>query len=247
MDDKLLVLVTGANQGLGYHVVQLLATTGKHHVLLGSRDVAKAELAIAKLSEQDNIHMTNVSPIQIDMNSDKSISTAAEAVNQKYGRLDILMLNAGIVSATGSTREQYTRLYDTNVFGSVVTLDAFLPLLRKSTAPGGKRIAFTSSSFGSIQLSMEVDAMNPKTFPAINVYRSSKTAINMIMCTYAKLLEDDGFTVAASDPGYCATEMNGYSGNKDPRDGARIIVHTVTGDKAAVHGKLINEDGVEPW
>jgi NAD(P)-dependent dehydrogenase (short-subunit alcohol dehydrogenase family) len=73
---------------------------------------------------------TNISPIQIDVDSDLSIAAAAGNVEKTYGYLDILMLNAGILGAEGSTREQYARVYNTNVFGSVVTVDAFLPLLR---------------------------------------------------------------------------------------------------------------------
>jgi NAD(P)-dependent dehydrogenase (short-subunit alcohol dehydrogenase family) len=247
MADRLLVLITGANQGLGYHVAQQLAVTGTYHVLLGSRDLKKAHLAITKLVEEENVDLTSVSPVQIDVDSDDSIAAAADTVRQEHGRLDILMLNAGIVSADGSTREAYTRVYNTNVFGAIATTDAFLPLLRKSTAPEGKRVAFTSSSFGSIQLSMEVEAMNPKNFPAFNMYRSSKTAVNMIMCTYAKMLEDEGFVVSASDPGYCATSMNGYSGFKDPREGAKLMIRAVRDGKEDVHGKVLSENGVAPW
>jgi len=247
MTNKLLVLITGANQGLGYNAAHQLAATGNHHVLIGSRDATKAAQAIKKLTTEDGVDPANISPLQIDVNSDESISSAAHIVEQGFGRLDILMLNAAIVNAEGSTREQYQQVYDTNVFGSVVITNAFLPLLRKSTVPGGKRIAFTSSNFSSIQLAMEVDNMSPKTFPAFNVYRSSKTAVNMIMCTYAKMLEGQGFVVSASDPGYCATNINGYSGTKHPREGAKVMVHAVIGEKENVHGKLINEDGAEPW
>jgi NAD(P)-dependent dehydrogenase (short-subunit alcohol dehydrogenase family) len=247
MSDKLLVLITGANQGLGYYAAQQLAATGNHHVLLGSRDIIKAETAVHNLVKEQGTDPTNISPIQIDVDSDLSIAAAAGNVEKTYGYLDILMLNAGILGAEGSTREQYARVYNTNVFGSVVTVDAFLPLLRKSTTPNGKRIAFTSSNFGSLQMTMEVEMLNPKAAPQVNVYRSSKTATNMVMGIYTKMLEDEGFVVSASDPGFCATNMNGYSGWKDPKDGARVLVRAVIGDKEDVHGRLINENGPEAW
>ncbi|KAF1346949.1 hypothetical protein BDV97DRAFT_417065 [Delphinella strobiligena] len=232
MSDKLLVLITGANQGLGYHAAQQLATTGKHHVLLGSRDIIKAENAIRTLTTDGGVEPANVEPIQIDVNSDYSISTAAQDVEQRHGRLDVLMLNAGIVGAAGSTRDQYAQVYNTNVFGAAVAVDAFLPLLRRSTAPGGKRIAFPSSCFGSIELAMERGDFNPKAFPHVSIYRSSKTAINMIM---------------GVDPGFCATNMNAYSGLKDASEGAKVLIHAATGEKNDVHGRLINENGVLPW
>lgn len=247
MSDKLLVLITGANQGLGYHAAQQLATTGEHHVFLGSRDMTKAEEAIRTLTKDGGVYPANIEPIQIDVNSDASISAAAQSIEHNHGRLDILMLNAGIIGAAGSTRHQYAQVYNTNVFGAAVTVDAFLPLLRKSTAPGGKRIAFTSSAFGSIRLAMEREDFNPKASPQVSIYRSSKTAINMIMCVYAKMLDSEGFVVSASDPGFCATNMNAYSGVKDASDGAKVLIHAATGEKKDVHGHVINENGVVPW
>lgn len=244
MSDKLLVLITGANQSLGYHAAQQLAF---HHVLLGSRDISKAEEAIRTLTRVGGVDPAYIEPIQIDVNSYSSISAAAQVVEQKHGRLDILMLNAGIIGAAGSKRDQYTQVYNTNVFGAAVTVDAFLPLLRRSTAPGGKRIAFTSSGFGSIHLAMEKDAFNPKASPQVSIYRSSKIAINMIMAVYAKMLESEGFVVSASDPGFCATNMNAYSGVKDASEGAKVLIHAATGEKKDVHGHTINENGVVQW
>jgi NAD(P)-dependent dehydrogenase (short-subunit alcohol dehydrogenase family) len=96
-------------------------------------------------------------------------------------------------------------------------------------------------------MTMEVEMLNPKAAPQVNVYRSSKTATNMVMGIYTKMLEDEGFVVSASDPGFCATNMNGYSGWKDPKDGARVLVRAVIGDKEDVHGRLIDENGPEAW
>lgn len=247
MSEKLLVLITGANQGLGYYAAQQLAATGQYHVLVGSRIKYKAEEAIQKLTQEGASESACFSPLQIDVDSDSSIFAAAQTVQKQHGYLDVLMLNAGIIGATGSTREQYTQVYNTNVFGAVVTVDTFLPLLRNSTRPGGKRIAFTSSSFGSINLALENEGFNPGNAPQVSIYRSSKTAINMIMGIYTKSLESEGFIVSASDPGFCATNMNGYSGFKDPKEGAKILVHAAIGEKDVVHGHVLDESGVVPW
>lgn len=121
-----------------------------------------------------------------------------------------------------------------------------MPLIRKSIAAGGKSIAFTSSGFGSIHLAMENEDVNPEAFPQVSIYRSSKTAINMIMGVYAKMLESEGSVVSASDPGFCATNMNAYSRVKDASEGAKVLIHAATGKKKDVHGHLINENGAVP-
>jgi NAD(P)-dependent dehydrogenase (short-subunit alcohol dehydrogenase family) len=199
MSDKTLVLITGANQGLGYYATQQLSATDKYHILLGSRDLKKAEAAIATLTDDASAGAKpeNVSPIQIDVTSDSSIAAAAEKVKSEYGYLDVIMLNAGVASAEGTLREQYHKMFDTNLFGAAATLDAFLPLLKKSTAPGGKRIAFTSSGLSSLKWAWEKeDDYSAEMYP---IYRSTKTAMSMIMLHYAKLLEKDGFVVGASE------------------------------------------------
>lgn len=99
MTDKTLVLVTGGNQGLGYYAIQQLSSTNKYHILMGSRNLSKAEQAIKTLTDDKsaNANPSNVEAIQIEMSSDESIHAAAKTVEEKYGRLDILIPNAGIV------------------------------------------------------------------------------------------------------------------------------------------------------
>jgi len=185
---KPIVLITGANQGLGYYAAQQLASTG-HHILLGSRDLTKAHKAIDELLADDSVKVSNenLEAIQIDVISDSSICEAAATVEAKHGRLDILMNNAGIAlpqsaaaDGTGpSLRELYQQHYDTNLFGAAVTTDAFLPLLRKSTVQGGKRISFTSSGLSSIEWALTLgENMNGANY---GIYRSTKTAMNMVM------------------------------------------------------------------
>lgn len=126
-----------------------------------------------------------------------------------------------------------------------MTVEAFLPLLKKSTVPGGKRIAFTSSGLASITYAAESDG----GYSAVNypVYRSTKTAMSMIMLYYARLLDSEGFVVSASDPGYCATNLNKFSGLKDPREGAKALIRCAIGEKGEVHGALVDETSKLPW
>ncbi|KAK5713751.1 hypothetical protein LTR17_017518 [Elasticomyces elasticus] len=249
-----IVLITGANQGLGYYAAQQMASTG-YHVLVGSRDITKAGKAIEQLVADDSVKVSkeNLEPIFIDVNSDESIQQAAKTVEDKYGKLDVLMNNAGIALAQAasedgkgpSLRELYQQHYNTNLFGAVVVTDVFLPLLRKSTAPGGKRISFTSSGLSSLE-----NAEKEGMYSAANyvIYRSTKTAMSMILLHYAAILDKEGFVVSASDPGYCGTNLNGFAGFRDPRQGAVALVKAAIDPKDKVHGKVIDDEGtVEPW
>lgn len=259
--EKLILLITGANQGLGYYAASQLSLTNKYNILLGARTIAKATKAIETMSTDKSSpsNTANISPIAIDVSSDDSIQAAADIVKQNHGRLDILMLNQGISKAEGmrsdiepngdgtdpSLREQYRQQYDTNVFGSAQTIETFLPLMRLSTLSGGKRIAFTGSATACLGMAREDDGpLNGKNY---RLYRSTKTALNMVMVSYARELEGEGFVVSASNPGHCGTNLNGYKGLKDPREGAKALIMAVDGSKEDVHGYLVDETGKLPW
>ncbi|KAK5156206.1 hypothetical protein LTS14_005093 [Recurvomyces mirabilis] len=252
---KMLVAITGANQGLGYYAAQQMASSGKYHVLVGSRDIDKANKAIEQMMSDDSykVDKADLEPLQIDVNEDESIKAAAKSVEDKHGKLDILMLNAGIAGAQAASkngigptlRELYQQHYDTNVFGAAVTVDAFLPLLRKSDE---KRIGFTSSGLASLALAVDPSAHASYSAAMYPIYRSTKTAMNMTMAHYARLLETEGFIVSASDPGYCATNLNNHQGFKDPRDGCKALIIAATGPKEKVHARMVDDQGkAVPW
>jgi NAD(P)-dependent dehydrogenase (short-subunit alcohol dehydrogenase family) len=84
-------LVTGANKGMGFEVVRQLAKQG-NTVILGARDEAKGKEATSKLKEEG----IDVDFIKMDMDSEESIKNASQVVEEKYGKLDILINNAGV-------------------------------------------------------------------------------------------------------------------------------------------------------
>lgn len=93
-----IVLITGANQGLGYEVVKKLAAENQNfRILLGSRDPARGEKAAAEVPKLAS--NTLVDAIQIDVTSDESVEKAVKTVDDKYGRIDVLFNNAGIANA----------------------------------------------------------------------------------------------------------------------------------------------------
>lgn len=160
MAEKTIILITGANQGLGYYAAQQLASEGTYHVIIGSRDLSKGQKAVESLTSDESVKVNaqDLETVQIDINHDASIYAAAKAIEQKHGKLDILLNNAAVALAeeqnlksAAGLRDLYRQTYETNVFGTAVATEAFIPLLRK----GAKRLAYTSSSVGSLHQATE--------------------------------------------------------------------------------------------
>ncbi|SCG68066.1 SDR family oxidoreductase [Micromonospora coxensis] len=244
-----LALVTGANKGIGYATARQLAGRGMT-VLVGARDADRGGAAVAALRDGG----ADAHPVALEVTDPESVAAAAKHVAQEYGRLDVLVNNAGIVRADGSALPSETTLatlrevYETNVFAVVTVTNAFLPLLRRS--PAG-RIVNVSSEVGSI-----TTMTDPESFlwPLTSVpYPSSKSALNMVTAMYAKELRDTPILVNAANPGYCATDLNGNSGYRSAEQGAEVSVHLATlpadGPSGLLWGHLAADDssGALPW
>ena len=235
------VFITGANQGIGFAIAQgLSAEHPDYRILVGSRDAQRGFEAARSI--------TSATAIQIDVTDDASIETAKENVEAEYGRIDVLVNNAGISIEDRSaikqlsTRQVFETTFNTNVFGATVVTEAFLPLLLKSNDP---RLIFVSSGLGSLELTA---SNHPSSGPNLQVpaYKSSKAALNMVMLTYAKRLQDTHVKVNAISPGFVTTNLTGYTGFGTAADGARHIIdliHQEHGD----HGAFIGEEGTICW
>ncbi|KAI1461609.1 NAD(P)-binding protein [Annulohypoxylon moriforme] len=250
--NKKIVLITGANQGVGYETAKnLILSSQDYHVILGSRDIAKGEAAAKELQAVEDIKGT-VSPTQIDVTNDTSVDAAASRISSEYGHLDILVNNAGIVSMTKPpTRTAMRHILDTNVVGALSVTEAFLPLLRTSTHQP-PRLVFVSSSTGSI-----THASNPASpyyAPGgATEYRTSKAALNMLMVMYYARLKPEGFLVFGADPGLCATNFTGdpaslrNRGAVEASEGGERVATVVKGEKDGGVGRVLGAYGVSPW
>ncbi|KAM0471904.1 hypothetical protein ACHAPX_009039 [Trichoderma viride] len=232
-----IVLVTGANQGIGFEIAKSLSSKPGYHVLLGSRDLQRGIDAAKQLQEQS----LNVEPITIDITSENSIAEAVQQVTSKFGRLDVLVNNAGIcLPAERTSAPSLRNFQDTftvNAFGTTLATEAFIPLLTASSAP---RVVFVSSSIGSLALHGDYPVGLP-------IYRSSKAALNMIMLHYAFKYKDAGWKVNAACPGFCATNLNGYSGSDTPQNGALNAVRLATLGDDGETGTFSNKEGIVAW
>ncbi|KAJ7118916.1 short-chain dehydrogenase/reductase SDR [Mycena epipterygia] len=141
-----IVLITGANKGIGFEIAKQLAQRG-YHVLLGSRDAERGARAAETLQKAG----LSVEAVTIDVADDESIQVAAQIVHSRFGRLDVLINNVGIgldsFGGEPSSRAIFEQTFAVNVFGAAATTEAFVPLLEKSSTA---RLVFVSSNLGSL-------------------------------------------------------------------------------------------------
>ncbi|KAL5584175.1 hypothetical protein FOVSG1_015526 [Fusarium oxysporum f. sp. vasinfectum] len=159
-----------------------------------------------------------------------------------------------------SAREMWNKTYNVNVTGTHILTWNFAPLLLESSDP---RLMFITSGTSSLTGSENPDLPPnkqpskgwPKTLNNFHLpaYRSSKTAMNMMMREWFRLLGRDGVKVWAISPGYLATglgigqEQNKTQGAIDPSIGAAIVKDVLEGMRDKEVGKVVLKQGVQPW
>ena len=227
-------LVTGANRGIGFEVCRQLASRG-FVVFVTARDAAKANTAAAKLKRA-----RVVEPLALDVATARSIKDAAAQVEQRYGRLDLLINNAGINYDTWETAENadidgtVVETITTNLLGPWRVCQAFLPLLRKSRAA---RIVNVSSESGSLA---HMGAGPP-------AYQVTKAALNALTRTLAAELSGTRILVNAVCPGWVATAMGGAGAPRTVSEGAAGIVWAATLPDDGPTGGFFRDGKPLPW
>ncbi|GAA4678095.1 SDR family NAD(P)-dependent oxidoreductase [Frondihabitans cladoniiphilus] len=226
-------LITGANKGLGYETARRLLEAG-HTVWIGARDRARGEEAATALG---------ASFVQLDVSDDASVAAAAATVGAAGG-LDVLINNAGITGpqkdAADITGDDATSVFQTNVIGIVRTTQAFLPLLRASSAP---TIVNVTSGLGSFDAVHDPSRIESQVIAPL--YNASKSAVTMLTVQYAKALPE--VRINAADPGYTATDLNGNSGHQTVTEGTDAIVELATRGGQGPTGTFIDRSGVAPF
>lgn len=232
------VLITGANRGLGRQTAHELAALG-WTVWLGARDLDRGESAARELSP-----LGDVRAVPLDVTDDVSVDDAVATVTEAGTGLDVLVNNAGIVGARVSaleTRPQdFLAGFGVNLLGPVRVTRAFLPLLEQSDHP---RVVMVSSGMGSLAVTTDPDRLESSIVAL--VYPASKAALNMVTTQYAKALPR--MRVNAVDPGYTATDLNGFAGHQTVEEGARPIVRMATVAPDGPTGGFFDADGTVPW
>jgi NAD(P)-dependent dehydrogenase (short-subunit alcohol dehydrogenase family) len=206
------VLVTGANRGLGLELARQCATDGDT-VLLGSRNLEAGERAAAGLVA-DGVPEERLLPVELDVTDAEGLAALAARVGEQLGQVDVLVNNAAVhydtwQNAANADLGVVREAMETNVIGAWLTTQAFLPLLRRGRHP---RVVMVSSEGGSL-------ASMGGGIPA---YHVSKAALNALTRTLAGDLARDGILVNAVCPGWTATDMGG-PGGRPVADGAASI------------------------
>jgi NAD(P)-dependent dehydrogenase (short-subunit alcohol dehydrogenase family) len=221
-------LVTGASRGIGLEVCRQLAASG-HTVLRAARDAAAAAAAA------DSVGAT---PLCLDVTDPASIAEAASTLEDRYGKLDVLVNNAAITYDTwqraitadlGVVRQAA----ETNLYGPWLMVQRFLPLLRNSGHP---RIVNVSSEAGSLT------SMGGGT-PA---YTASKAALNALTRMLAAELRTEHILVNAVCPGWTATDMGG-PGGRPVNEGAASVVWAATLPDNGPTGGFFRDGRPLPW
>jgi NAD(P)-dependent dehydrogenase (short-subunit alcohol dehydrogenase family) len=223
-------LITGANKGLGFETARQLIAAG-HRVWIGARDPGRGRQAADQLG---------AGFVQLDVTDEGSVAAAVETV----GELDVLVNNAGIsggrITPSEATAEDMRGVYETNVFGVVRVLHAFIPLLEDSSAPV---VVNVSSGVGSLRLS--ADPEGPWRDANYPVYASSKAALNMLTIRYAAAFPR--MRINSVDPGFTATDFNRHRGTQTVEEGAEAIVRYALIPPDGPSGGFFDRDGAEVW
>ena len=217
---KNVALVTGVSreQGLGYAVAQQLKEKG-FQVIITARELSKAEI----LAEQSGLIA-----MELDITNDESVSTLAREIESNYGKLDVLINNAGAFFDQGNepldTDMQFTKeALNTNLLGAWRIIKAFHALLEKSDAP---RIVNVSSGAGSYSDSVFGLGYH---FSKVPVYGITKLALNGLTVKIATQLKDSKIKINSVDPGFTATYPGTEQwGARPAGESAKGVVWAVT-------------------
>ncbi|MEU1982923.1 SDR family NAD(P)-dependent oxidoreductase [Nocardia sp. NPDC019395] len=246
-----IALVTGANKGIGRAAAGQLAELGAT-VLIGARNAERGEEAAAAVRASGGV----AHAVALDVTDPAGIRAAAQQTEERFGRLDILINNAGMTSyqqvdpdkavdqiPSTVDLDMVRAVFETNVFGVIAVTNAFLPLLRRSAAP---RVVNVSSHAGSLTLIGDPDGPFAALLPSA-AYSPSKTALNALTVNYANELRKDGILVNAVAPGYVDTDSNNHTGFLTPAQGAAVLVRLATLGADGPTGGFFTADGPAPW
>jgi NAD(P)-dependent dehydrogenase (short-subunit alcohol dehydrogenase family) len=238
---KTLVLISGGNAGIGYEMVKRIATEhpSTHHVLMGCRDTHEGEIAVASMGAP-----MNVNPIQLDITSDESIDHCFKAIEQNFGKLDVLINNAGTagreLSSGKSLRQVYDHCFSVNATSAALLTEAMTPLLEESKLP---KVIFITSRLGSIARALQPNS----EFVPTPFYNSSKSATNMLCAFYAR--KHPNWKVNAVCPGSTATQLDDIEETEGTgvENGAIRAVQLVLDGPDGVTGTYSEKEGPLPW
>jgi len=193
------VVVTGASEGIGEATARLLAREGPQ-VALVARSTEKLERLASELPRSF--------AYTADMRDTAAVRAMIEAVAQHYGRIDVLINNAGR-GLHGTPVEHipiddFRELFELNIIGPLVAMQAVIPMMRQQ---GGGVIVNISSRLSKLKV------------PGVGAYASTKYMLNGLTLTAREELSIDNIRVCLVFPGRTATrfQLNSMRQHLDPK------------------------------
>jgi NAD(P)-dependent dehydrogenase (short-subunit alcohol dehydrogenase family) len=237
MTQKTIALITGANKGLGLEVARQLGKQGLV-VVLGARDAAKGAAAAAELRKQD----IDAHAVKLDVSSQADVASLPAYFKNTFGRLDVLVNNAGVAEWGADDVESFRRTFEINFFGVVAVTYALLPLLQAS--PAG-RIVNHSSVLGSLTtLQKKPDMFGSFVIPS---YTASKAALNGFTVALAHKTRGTSLKVNSAHPGWVQTDLGGEKAPMKVVDGAKTAVALATLPSDGPSGQFFHLGDPLPW
>ncbi len=236
MDTTKVVLVTGGNRGMGLESCRELAAMG-HRVLLGCRDL-DVGIEIAQSLPGDQVEA-----VKLDVTSAADIDALARHIDATYGRLDVIINNAGIMidgdegrstSICAASIEVLEKSLRANTLGPMMLINAMLPLMERVA---DARIVNISSAMGQLS---DMGGNHPG-------YRISKTALNAMTRIYAAELDPARFKINAVCPGWVRTDMGGGNADLSVEEGVDTAVWLATSDEAQHSGGFYRKRELIDW
>ncbi len=239
-DTLRIAVVTGANRGLGLETCRQLARLLGLTVILTSRDPHKGEAAAATLRDAG----LDVRYHTLDVTDPQSVHRLAKYVEVEFGRLDVLVNNAGVfldpldspdpdaASVFRADLDTVRRSMETNVYGPLLLCQALVPLMQRKG-----RIVNVSSGMGQLS---DMNGGCPG-------YRFSKTALNALTRMLADEQRDSHIKVNSVCPGWVRTDMGGPQAERPVEQGADTIVWLATLPDDGPSGGFFRDRKAIPW
>lgn len=246
------ILVTGANKGIGYAMCKkILETQPAIHVLLGARDEKRGAQAVNSLLMEVPNSQNRLEFLPIDVTSDKSVRAAAAIVASRFGSSSAIW---GIVNNAGIAAGNASNILNVNVYGVKRVCEAFLPMIEPtgrivniSSGVGPGYVRRTSAQEQALLCDPAVtwetleSYMHSKGSSGNNPYGLSKAILNAYTMMLAR--ENPGLAINACSPGYIKTDLTGGSGGLPPEAGTRAA-HKLLFTQLEGNGRYYGSDGL---
>ena len=186
------ILITGASSGIGEALAVEFARRG-YDVAVAARRVDRLEALAARLRESG---AGRVLPVALDVTQFDAIGAALQRVAAEFGRLDTVVVNAGVGYSLPIGRgklDQVRRTLDTDLTGAIATIEHALPILR---AQGGGHIVAITSIAGA------------RGMPFMGAYSASKAGLHRYVQALRAEVYREPIDVTELAPGYIDTDMN---------------------------------------